>query len=58
MIHGEDDRVIKPAHGKALYEAHNGDKTHLLIPDTGHNDLWNEQLVYDGFYQFIDQRFN
>jgi abhydrolase domain-containing protein 17 len=41
VIHGGRDAIIPPAHGRRLYEASPaGDKTHRLIPEAGHNDLF------------------
>ncbi|QTN33497.1 alpha/beta hydrolase [Akkermansiaceae bacterium] len=49
IIHGEDDRVINVSHGKKLFAASPAtDKKLHLIPDAGHNDLFNiagEEIV-------------
>jgi hypothetical protein len=42
IIHGENDRVINVSHGKKLFEASPAsDKELHLIPNAGHNDLFN-----------------
>lgn len=42
VIHGERDTIIKPWHGRALYDAHPGpDKKFVPIPDADHNDLFD-----------------
>ena len=49
VIHGEEDNVINVSHGKELFAASPvTDKTLKLIPDAGHNDLFNvagEEIV-------------
>jgi alpha-beta hydrolase superfamily lysophospholipase len=41
VIHGENDEVIPPSHGRKLVEASPGaDKAFSLVPDAGHNDLF------------------
>jgi alpha-beta hydrolase superfamily lysophospholipase len=41
VIHGGNDEVIPPSHGRKLVEASPGaDKTFTLIRDAGHNDLF------------------
>lgn len=42
IIHGEEDHVINVSHGKKLFAASPAsDKTLKLIPNAGHNDLFN-----------------
>lgn len=42
IIHGEDDHVINVSHGKKLFAASPAaDKSLKLIPDAGHNDLFD-----------------
>jgi alpha-beta hydrolase superfamily lysophospholipase len=51
IIHGEKDRVIPCAQGRALFDrspSHN--KTWLMLPDCGHNDLFD--VHYD---QLLDK---
>ena len=41
VVHGEADSIIRPRHGQRLHQAHPGpDKTLLLIPGAGHNNLF------------------
>jgi len=56
VIYGENDRVIKPSHGKALYEAHTGDKTLTEVKKAGHNNIWSKDEVYDSLFLFIEQK--
>lgn len=39
VIHGEQDRVIRVSHGRALYAAAGGPKQALWVERAGHNDL-------------------
>ncbi len=40
VLHGEDDDIVPPSHGRELVAAHRGpDKTYVGIPGCGHNDL-------------------
>ena len=55
VIHGENDRVIKPSHGKAIYDAHTGYKTLTKVNGAGHNDIWNKDEAYKSLFRFIDQ---
>ncbi len=41
VIHGENDRTIPFAEGKALYERHPGPKRFLAIPGARHNTIWH-----------------
>src|SRR5262249_32188833 len=40
IIHGERDRLVPVALGRALYSAASDPKYALWIPEGGHNDLW------------------
>ena len=41
VIHGEKDTIIRPSHGRKLYEVSAAeDKTLELVPEAGHNDLY------------------
>jgi len=40
IIHGEHDRLVPVALGRALYSAAREPKRALWVPDGGHNDLW------------------
>ena len=56
VIHGENDRVIKPSHGKAIYDAHNGDKNLTEVKEAGHNDIWGKDAAYESLYRFINEQ--
>ena len=52
VIHGENDAVIPPSHGRTLVEASPAaDKTFHLIPQAGHNDLF--EVAGDGIPRMI-----
>lgn len=53
VIHGDNDKIIRQSHGKAIYQAHQGEKEFLNVKDHGHNDIWASGQVYDGLYDFI-----
>ena len=40
VIHGSNDQVIAPWHGKKLHNAHPGPKSLKMIEGTGHNDIY------------------
>jgi len=47
VVHGLDDRIVPPWHGKALYEAANEPKQFLWVEHAGHNDLaWVAGIRY------------
>lgn len=53
LIHGEDDRVINASHSKKLFAASpTTDKELHLIPDAGHNDLFN--VAFDEIVDLIE----
>lgn len=55
VVHGQTDRMIPPEQGRALYEAAaTGDKTFLLVPGAGHNDLWRSDTL-PRFWHFINR---
>jgi hypothetical protein len=39
IIHGAEDAIIPPSHGRALYAAAREPKTLVIFPRAGHNDL-------------------
>ncbi len=41
IVHGEQDRVVPVAHGRALFDAANDPKEAKIIPAAGHNDLYD-----------------
>ena len=56
VIHGDKDRVIKPSHGKAIYDAHLGDKTLTQVKNAGHNDIWGADIVSQSLFRFVDDK--
>jgi len=38
IMHGAKDGIVKPWHGKALYQAANEPKSYLMVEGAGHND--------------------
>jgi fermentation-respiration switch protein FrsA (DUF1100 family) len=49
--HGDQDRLIPPAQGKALYEMANEPKTLVMIPGAGHDmianqDVWAREVAF------------
>lgn len=42
ILHGDDDQVIDPAHGKTLFEEADEPKAFHSIPARGHNDLFDD----------------
>jgi len=58
VMHGENDRVIKSSHGRALYEAHSSEgesKTFIHIKGVGHNDIWVKDEAYDSLFYFMNE---
>lgn len=55
IIHGQNDRVIPCSQGRALFDkSPSHDKTWLLLPDCGHNDLFDDHFddVFDKMMDF------
>lgn len=52
VIHGTADRVIPFSHGKSLYAAAAGPKSHLRVEGAGHNDLI--ETAGDAYWQALD----
>ena len=52
IIHGDDDRVVPQARGRALFEAATEPKTWVAVPNAGHNDL--RSRLGDAYYDRID----
>lgn len=44
LFHGEKDRVIPVAHGRAMFAAANEPKEAVFFPNTGHNDFDNTAI--------------
>lgn len=57
VIHGEEDRLIPPQHGKFLFD-HLGParKKLVVIPGVGHNDIIfeGEEMYFEAIEQFIN----
>ncbi|AQT68114.1 Esterase/lipase [Anaerohalosphaera lusitana] len=51
ITHGQKDKIVKPWHGKKLYEAANDPKLKLWVPNTGHN----EDLIHIAGERFWDK---
>ncbi len=43
IAHGSTDMLIKPWHGKKLYDAFNGTKHFTSINNADHNDVWDSE---------------
>ena len=59
ILHGENDKVIKQAHGKALFAAYAvkpEDKTFINLKGVGHNDLVGEELFHESLREFLQNR--
>ncbi|WP_306155022.1 alpha/beta hydrolase [Roseovarius sp. MMSF_3281] len=55
VVHGQNDRMIPPEQGRALFEAATGtDKRFLEVPDAGHTDLWRNDTLPE-VWAFIDR---
>lgn len=54
VLHGENDAVIPPHHGKRLIDAHPGENRFVSLPKTDHNDIYYRHLplVLDEVYNF------
>ena len=55
VMHGREDQVLPFWHGKKLYEAAPGEKTHLWIDEAQHNDYAYVagSAYFDAFEQFM-----
>jgi len=54
MIHGEQDTLIPFSFSRALFDSFPGEnKEYVLIPDYGHNFLWNSEIVQGKIAEFI-----
>lgn len=45
IANGAQDEIIPPTHGKQLFELANEPKNYLLVPDAGHNNMFESNLV-------------
>ena len=52
IIHGDEDRVVPQARGRALFEAAAEPKTWIPIPGAGHNDL--RARLGDAYFERLD----
>lgn len=55
LVHGERDRLIPVAHSEQIYRIAVPPKTFILLPDAGHNDIYDVNFEqYDGaVHQFL-----
>jgi pimeloyl-ACP methyl ester carboxylesterase len=55
VVHGQDDRMIPPDQGRALFEAAvSDDKRFLEVPGAGHADLWRSDTLQE-LWAFINR---
>ncbi|WP_172982733.1 alpha/beta hydrolase [Roseovarius bejariae] len=55
VVHGQNDKMIPPAQGRALFNAApSADKRFLHVPGAGHTDLWRSDTL-PVFWNFIDR---
>jgi pimeloyl-ACP methyl ester carboxylesterase len=55
VVHGQDDRMIPPDQGRALFEAVASDnKRFLEVPGAGHTDLWRSDTLQE-LWAFINR---
>jgi len=45
ILHGSDDKIIKPWHSEKLYNQHRGAKKRHLITGVDHNNIWAHDLA-------------
>jgi fermentation-respiration switch protein FrsA (DUF1100 family) len=57
LVHGEQDRLIPVAHSEQIYRLAVAPKTLTLLPDAGHNDIYdvNFQQYNSAVQQFLSQ---
>jgi len=56
VLHGEDDTLIVPEEGRAVFEASAAeDKCFVLIPQRGHNDLSLHPLYWEDLASFLQR---
>ncbi len=53
-IHGERDKIIPFRYGRRLFELAPGPKDSLFLPDSGHNDLYDDPAVPARVLSFIE----
>ena len=53
VIHGDQDQVIKQAHGEAIYEKHRGTKLFYNATNLGHNDILSNTEVTNTLFAFL-----
>lgn len=55
VVHGQNDRMIPPKQGRALFKAaRSEDKRFLEVAGAGHTDLWRSDTL-PAFWAFIDR---
>lgn len=55
VLHGENDPLVPPAQGRAVFDAAaSGDKTFYLVPGAGHEDVWQPE-AQRRLYAFLDR---
>lgn len=52
LLHGEQDGVVPVDMGRRILDAATSDKDGVFLPQTGHNDVW-EQGGHDALFQFL-----
>ena len=56
VVAGKEDNVTDPAMAKQLYKkAGSAEKTFVLVPDGGHNDLYEEADVQKAYADLVDR---
>ena len=56
VVAGKEDNVTDPAMAKQLYQkAGSAQKTFVLVPDGGHNDLYEEADVQKAYADLVDR---
>jgi alpha-beta hydrolase superfamily lysophospholipase len=59
VVAGKEDNVTDPAMAKQLYKkAGSAEKTFVLVPDGGHNDLYEEADVQKAYADLVDRIVN
>lgn len=57
VMHGTDDRIIPPAHGRRLYEAAREPRALWLLPGTGHNHGLQSDAHRQKFLGYLEEFF-
>lgn len=56
IVHGERDRVVPVRFGRRLFDIAPEPKRALIVPDAGHNDLFDRGEVRDAVMAFVHER--